>query len=299
MSKDLLDLFGSLDEDDAEADRQKEIDSGGREKYLRAPFGRVGGKFKELPKILPHLPYGKSYIEPFCGSASILLARKPSPLEVINDRHGGIVAFYRCVRDKEKCEKLIDRLEWCRQSREEFIWCKETWENCEDDVERAARWFYCVSFSFANMGLAFGRVTKSTGIISTRMHGHLKDFIKIHERLAKVQIENLDYKTCLLDYDHTNAVFLVDPPYLNFSGNAYGFDFTEKDHVEMLKIIFDMKGFVGLCGYPNDLYDKYDWDHIYAWDRHVSLRPNGVIHDKEEDQRETHKECLWIKNERS
>jgi len=287
---DLLDVFKSLGEDD----EKNEVDVN-REKYVRAPFGWPGGKYKELKHILPHLPYRDSYIEPFGGSGAVLLARHPSPMETYNDRYSGVVAFYRCIRDREKCEKLIDRLEWCRHAREEFIWCKETWENCQDDVERAARWFYMVSFSFTNQGKAFGRVTHSTSIIGTRLHGHLKEFKRIHTRLARVQIENLDFRTCLVDYDHIGAVYYLDPPYLNYAGEAYNNTFTENDHKEMCDMIFRMKAYVALTGYPNSIYNKYTWDSYYEWDKFISMRPNHVQQDLETDERISHKEGMWIK----
>jgi DNA adenine methylase len=295
MSDDLLKIFQSLGEDDDKnAQKESEIKTN-REKYVRAPFGWPGGKYKELPKILPYLPYRDSYIEPFGGSGAILLARKSSPLEVYNDRYGGVVAFYRCLRDNDKWKLLKDRLEWCRHAREEFIWCKETWENCEDDVERAARWFYMISFSFSNMGKAFGRVTHSTSIIGTRLHGHLKDFEKIHKRLERIQIENLDFRTCLIDYDHLNSVFYLDAPYLNYSGDAYMSTFTKQDHIEMCEIVMKMKGFVAVSGYPNDLYNQYKWDNHISWERFISMRPANVQHDKEQLDRISHTECLWIK----
>ena len=111
----LFDMFESLEKGEI------------RETYIRAPFGYPGGKSRSVKKILPLLPYRKAYIEAFGGAASILLARDKSKLEVYNDRFGGVVAFYRCIRDKEKMNKLIERLKIVPgHSREEFIWCKET-----------------------------------------------------------------------------------------------------------------------------------------------------------------------------
>ena len=68
---------------------------------IKAPFPYPGAKTRSLKQIIPLLPYRDSYIEPFGGTGAVLLARNPSPLEVLNDRYMGINAFYRCIRDKE------------------------------------------------------------------------------------------------------------------------------------------------------------------------------------------------------
>ena len=131
MSKDLMSMFQELDD--------STIEKKSREIVLRAPFSYPGGKSKSVIHILPHLPYRNSYIEPFGGSATILLARQSSQLEVFNDRFAGVVALYRCIRDDVKCQKVVERLSTIVSSREEFVWCKQNWETAEDDVERAAR----------------------------------------------------------------------------------------------------------------------------------------------------------------
>jgi DNA adenine methylase len=293
----LLDIFTHMGKDDEDAAEIKELDGVNRETYLRAPFGWPGGKYKELKFIIPHLPIRESYIEPFGGSGAVLLAKESSPLEVFNDRYAGVVAFYRCIRDSNKIKKLIDRLEWTIHSREEFLWCKETWNSDTqiDDIERAARWYYMITNSFSKIGKAFARVTHSTSIIGTNIRGHLKDFNQIHERMKRVQVENLDFRVCLKDFDFNGAVFYCDPPYLN-STDPYNNTMTENDHIELLDFIFKSKGFFALSGYPNDLYDKYKWDQIYTWDRFLAMRPNNVKQDRDENQRVTHKECLWIKD---
>jgi DNA adenine methylase len=296
MSDDLMDLFTSMGKDE-EKEHEESFDDGvNRETYLRAPFGWPGGKYKELNNILPHLPYRDSYIEPFGGSGAVLLARKNSRLEVFNDRYAGVVAFYRCIRDDVKVRQLVERLDLCLHSREEFLWCKETWNNgtITDDVERAARWFYMIIYSFSNIGGAFARVTHSTSIISTRLHNHLNEFNLIHTRMKRVQVENLDFRICLKDFDFEGAVYYLDPPYLN-SSDPYNIPMTENDHKEMLDIVKGMKGFVAVSGYPNELYNKYHWDEYYEWDRFIAMRPNHVQHDKDTGTRATRKECLWIK----
>ena len=66
---------------------------------LRAPFPWFGGKRDVIALVWRALGQPKQYIEPFCGSAAILLgARAPASLEVIGDVNGFVANFWRCVR---------------------------------------------------------------------------------------------------------------------------------------------------------------------------------------------------------
>lgn len=267
---------------------------------IRAPFGYPGGKFRSVRQILPHLPYRRIYVEPFGGSAAVILARRPSKVEVFNDRYAGVVAFYRVVRDPVKLRALCSRLELTIHAREEWLYAKETWENCADDVERAALWYYMTVYSFGQLGRNFGRATASS-VIAGKIQNKLKGFQTIHERFRHIQVENQDWRQCLTDYDHEEAVFYLDPPYLAVHEGAYTHTMTHDDHRELLDTVMSMKAFVAMSGYSNPLYEEQDWDNRYEWEAHVSLTPAGDIKGNRKEhlvsvtKREKAAEVLWIK----
>ena len=65
----------------------------------RAPFPFYGGKSAVIDEVWQRFGSPAQYIEPFCGSAAILLgAPKPAPLEVINDGSGFIANFWRATK---------------------------------------------------------------------------------------------------------------------------------------------------------------------------------------------------------
>jgi len=271
-----------------------------RESYIRAPFAWPGGKSKSVKDILPHLPYRESYIEPFGGSGAILLARRPSKLEVFNDRFAGVVAFYRCIRDNTKVNDLVNRLKDTLSSREEFIDCRDTWEKCEDDVERAARWYYMLSYSFGSLGRNFGRSIKNDSQLPNKMAKHILEFDIIHNRIKLCLIENQDWRNMLLDFDHEEAVFYLDPPYMEAYSGTYKCEMKEQDHVDLLNRIMKMKGFVALSGYENKLYDSFDWDERHTWSKIVSLKAMSFTEENKKEnnhaQRDKAVEVLWIKH---
>jgi len=66
---------------------------------LLAPFPYFGGKRTVAAEIWARLGSPAQYIEPFCGSAAVLLAApKPAALEVICDGSGFIANFWRAVK---------------------------------------------------------------------------------------------------------------------------------------------------------------------------------------------------------
>lgn len=266
------------------------------DKYLRAPFGYVGGKSRALKHVLPHLPYREGYIEPFGGSAAVLLAREPSKLEVYNDRYGGVVAFYRCLRDYKKGEQLAQMLEKTIYSKEDFYFCKDTWEDATDDVERAFKWYYMHCYSFGNKDRQWGR--------SKGLGGRVRDvwqrFLPVHRRIKKVRFENLDWRKLIEEYDSKNHVFYMDPPYLSSYTGTYRHELSPLDHEDLLEHIFDMDAFVAVSGYSHPLYDNQPWDEVYEWEQFVSV--GGHAYSEANGKAETNVknnnsnlEKLWIK----
>jgi len=68
---------------------------------LLAPFPYFGGKRTVAADVWARLGRPAQYIEPFCGSAAVLLAApKPASLEVICDASGFIANFWRAVKNQ-------------------------------------------------------------------------------------------------------------------------------------------------------------------------------------------------------
>lgn len=99
-------------------------------------FQWQGGKSRLADWIVPRLPPHRAYVEPFAGTAAILLAKPPSPIEVLNDLNEDIVTVYRCVQDPRLWRRLYRRLRWTPISRVEW---EQAIEPTDDPVERAAR----------------------------------------------------------------------------------------------------------------------------------------------------------------
>lgn len=252
---------------------------------VKAPFGYIGGKSRSVKYILPMLPYMKTYVEPFGGSASVLLARKPSPCEVFNDRFAGVVAFYRCMRDKSLTDALINWIEWTVNSKEDFIFCQETWKDCADPVERAGRWLYMASYSYAGCGRSWGRTLDAS---SHKLYKRIPLIREVHYRFTDVLVDNADWYDCITKYDSPDTVFYIDPPYPSTDKGCYRHDLTDEDHEHLLDTIFSCKGFCAVSGYHHPIYSRRKWDETYNW---KVFTPSGT-RSRSDNVAE---EYLWLK----
>lgn len=198
---------------------------------LNSPIKWVGGKSRLRKFIVPLIPAHTCYVEPFAGAAWVLFGKRPSDVEILNDKEQELVNFFRVVKDKP--EDLIASFEWELVSRAEF----ERLANLEPaqmtDVQRAHRFYYLIMAGWGGE-LHYPRFQTSItdGGHGNRLFGALKTLRQrlepIHKRLSTVIIENLDWEACVERYDRQGTVMYFDPPYpgngCNYSHNMRAWD---------------------------------------------------------------------------
>lgn len=241
-----------------------------KDPILKPPFGYPGGKSKSVEKILPHLPHSECYVEVFGGSAAVMLSKRPTKLDVYNDRYAGVVAFYQCMRCPAKMAKLMDWLQNTVHAREEWLICRETWENCDDPVERAARWYYMTAYSFGAQGRHFGSDARAPNSVSGKIFGNMDRFPAIHSRFKRVLVENQDCIDCITKFDTPDTVFYLDPPYIATSGGMYKHEMSHEAHRRLIDKIFDSEGTFVVSGYSNPVYENQDWDDRIEWSQTIA-----------------------------
>lgn len=104
-------------------------------------FPYPGGKTPYWKRIVPHFPSHHTYVEPFGGSAAVLLNEEPSYAEVFDDVDGDIVHFFETLREQR--DEFVDWLQHVPYSRDIFeewadgYWAGERPEDAVlDEVER-------------------------------------------------------------------------------------------------------------------------------------------------------------------
>lgn len=258
-------------------------------KPLTAPFPYFGGKRRVAAAIWERLGNVHNYVEPFCGSCAVLLARPHAPhIETVNDADGLLANFWRAMTmhpdevahhaDWPVNEAdLVARQNWLVRQRESLTarlmadpeWC---------DAKAAGWWVWGIS---AWIGGGFGE--REVGIKLPEMLGtrfgrgvHSLDGLaqmqEIAARLRSVKVGCGPWSRVLgpstLAWDYAPSVGVVlDPPYSDGASvyaenNRVSADVRawclEHGHIPTLRI--------ALCGYEgehNELealgWDKLEW----------------------------------------
>lgn len=262
-----------------------------------SPIPWYGGKSTHLKWLLPLLPECKHYVEPYSGSAVVLLNRDPSPIETINDINGEVVNFFRILRDRP--EELIGAIQLTPFSREEFALARFA-DDHPDDLERARRFCVLCQQSYGAVGLQATICHWSTSITYSQRHiaQNVAKILSKNEaldytarRLLNVQIENRPAIEIIKKYDTHDTLFYCDPPYIHatrYMRHHYVDEMGDAEHIELADLLNRVKGKVALSGYENELYDDLypapKWRKYMAEERVTAAANN----------RSKRREILWM-----
>lgn len=231
---------------------------------LGAPFGYYGAKQRLAARIVLDLPPHNAWVDAFCGSCAVTLAKKPAPIEIINDRNGEIVNFFRQLRDNST--EMCRLLRFTPYAREELQLARLS-EAKLSGLERARRFFVAAMmaingcFGEAEGGFSFSNSYTRRGMEARVSRWKTRpDYLKIvADRLSQVRIENKDAISLFRDFvDRPATLVYFDPPYLADRIRGYDHDeYSEDFHERLLKATMRAKCMVLLSAYENDLYDAY------------------------------------------
>lgn len=234
----------------------------------RPVFPWIGGKEKLAPyvtQIFP--PHFKQYLEPFGGSAAVLLSMPPVPgrMEVYNDLNSELCNLFLCI--KERSNALLRELGFLPiYSREIFEFYKDfvshkdlTLQNIQEemallddpscftpeqaaelrpifqeraelyDVQRAAAYYIRVRGSF-------NASTNSYAIKGLNLPRFLYLFKPAAERLQDVAIENKDAIQIIRERDGPGRLIYCDPPYYG-SEQRYTTRIATQYHLRLHRVL--------------------------------------------------------------
>lgn len=257
---------------------------------IRPLLRYFGSKWRIAEWITGLLPRHICYVEPFGGSAAVLLTKAPSNHEVYNDIDGDVVNFFRVMR--LRTAELVAAIAMTPYSRSEHLL---SFEDSDDDLE-AARRFYVRSWQTR------GGVTRHARGHSWRYciqspnwtappvqwKRHLDNLFVVADRLSDCYIEQSDWRKILSRFDAPTTCFYLDPPYVigsrSRSVRSYENEFSDDDHIELLEIVQGLDGMVVLSGYEHPMYSEAlehkGWE-LYRTTQRTQSNSVAV-------------ECLWL-----
>ena len=229
---------------------------------MRPPFKCHGGKSYLAKWIIEQFPdhYEEmTYLEPFCGGASVLLNKKPSKEEIINDLDINIIILFRILRDQ--CTQFIRKIKKIRYKELNFETAIKK-QDFSGDLEKAINEFILRRMSRGGLKKAFAWSNRERGGQPGELNAWetIIDLIpSISERLHNVIILNKPAIPLLKIFNDPNMLVYADPPYLHEtreSPDAYTHEMMVDDHIELAEVLNNFKGKVLISGYPSRLYNR-------------------------------------------
>ncbi|CAB1129526.1 DNA methyltransferase [Candidatus Hydrogenisulfobacillus filiaventi] len=263
-----------------------------------------GGKVRLAHWIADRLPPHRAYVEPFAGTLAVLLAKRPSPVEIIHDGNLDLLAVYRCLQDEACARRLYRRLGWTPIHREEWARSRspvpDGLDGADEELERAARFLVRLLQGFGGKEPSGTWAGGLSGDLVNRLITTRSRFWRVARRLRGVVIETAPWRDILRRYDRPDTIFYLDPPYLVTSGETtqYGLEFGEAEHRALLDAAMALRGMVVISGYDHPLYRRLDDAGWWRENRRVPVNLVGRTATtglaggrlREADYRT---ECLW------
>lgn len=232
----------------------------------------AGAKRNLARHIVPLIGKHGAYWEPFCGGMSILLAKPPCRVEVVNDLHGDLTNLARIIKDRTLGPMLYRRLRRVLFSEQLHSEANDALKDETDPLDRA--FFYFIKAWMSWGGVAGSkragrkmsiRYTNNGGHQAKRFETAVASIPAWRRRLRNVAIRNANAFTILPNIEDAEGVVIyVDPPYIENSMD-YEHELLPSDHCTLALMLNRFKrARIILSYYAHPiLADLYpDWQQI-------------------------------------
>lgn len=245
-----------------------------------------GSKWSLANEIVSHFGDHYHYIEPYFGSGAVFFSKTASPHELVNDRNGLVVNFFRVLRDRtEDLRFALGSTPW---SREEYDASHiVTGDGLEDTRRFVVRVWQAHASDLAKKTGWKNRGSKQSARgMSIRWQRVPVELADLAVRLKDAEIGNRPAIEVIRRFPTKNTMIYADPPYLMESRTQkmYAHEMTVEEHIEMLTALAAHPGPVVISGYENSVYDSY----LRGWTK-VQVKPPKV------EKQAVRLEVLWIK----
>jgi len=231
-----------------------------KSEHKKSVISAIGGKHRLSKRLIELFPECKTYVEPFGCTASVLLMKPRSVVEVYNDINGDVCNFFEILRDcpMELYNKCIE-LPYSEKLFADFK--RNTIPT--DSLLRAVRFFYLSRASFLGLGRSFLKSKNNYRNPAISYFNDCRRFYSVSERFETVVIRNVNYYTILKEYSNDEQAFIFcDPPYLD--KGYYQSNFEYSDFKKLLEYLSRMRGKWMVCHPKNEkliaLFKSYGYN---------------------------------------
>jgi DNA adenine methylase len=97
--------------------------------------------------------------------------------------------------------------------------------------------------------------------------------------MLRVEVTCMDALDFIKQRDHAQALFYIDPPYLQETrvgqGGEYSHEWTEAQHRDLLNLLVGIKGKFILSGYNSAMYSSYACQYDWRTDYKLVDKPSS------------------------
>jgi len=235
--------------------------------------GAFNGKLADW--IISLMPPHTHYVEPYAGGLSVLLAKDPEGVsEVVNDIHGELTNFWHILQDVEYFTDMRRILDAVPFSKPEWIEAAEIKGKSNYQVNRAVGFFIRCRQSMSGRMDSFAPLSRSRTRRGMNEQASawltaIEGLSEVHARLKRVVIFNEDALKVIRREDSIHTLYYCDPPYVDetrAADDVYEYEYSTKQHLDLLQVLFSIQGKFLLSGYRCNLYD--DFAATCNWNRH-------------------------------
>ena len=264
------------------------------------PFLKAhGGKSYLASRIIELMPPNDIYVEPFVYGGSVLINKPSSYEQYAGDINPRVIDAWHAVQKRPV---------WLIEALREFPYSQETFDlaknadiarNPSDTlIDRTVPFIIRNRMSRGGFGKDYGWSDRLRG--KKRPGGPIPGDVNAWETMLDVSIPITEkrirytefFNEKALDwiemYDCKETLYYLDPPYYPDSRtakNAYEFEMSQDDHIELLDLARQLNGTVMISGYHCDLYDR----QLSNWKLHEFHMPN---HSGQGEKKQRRIECL-------
>lgn len=236
---------------------------------MKPPISRMGGKSRLKKIITEKIPKDHlCYVEPFFGAGWIYFNKEESEVEVINDVDKELINLFRMIKEHPReVERLLD---FDFISRDKFREYKAVDLENLTEIQRAVRFLYLISNSFASRGVSFGYTAIKKPC--QKIYDVQNELMILRDRLKNTIVENQDAIEVIKRYDRPTTFYFCDPPYLGTSGYGSAAKFALEDHIRLRDTLANISGkFLLTINDSEEVRELYKDFHIQEVAVHYSV----------------------------
>jgi len=244
-------------------------------------FPYPGNKARHADWILEHIPEHECYVELFGGAAGVLFNKPRSKIEVYNDLNGDIPHFFKVLRDRgDELQEWLENVPYSREVYNKWADAYYAGERCDDDIERAGRFFFLRYSSFG------GKIENKAGFSNSytesskpdEFQNKISSLDSFTQRLRRVEIDNRSAFEVIDTYDDSGVTFYADPPY---EGGENRYNSENFNHEKLSQKAKDIEGKI-LISYDSIPHFYDESFNVVSKDTNFNIGVSGSAKDATE-----------------